>query len=67
MLPSHEYCVTLSEARAKAIVGYLTAKGIASNRLRPRGYGKTQPLVAAISETANQANQRVELKVLQNN
>ena len=67
MLPSHEYCVTLSEARAKAIVGYLTAKGIASNRLRPRGYGKTQPLIATTSETANQANQRVELKVLQNN
>lgn len=67
MVPSHEYCVQLSVARAKAIISYLTTKGIEGSRLKERGYGKTQPLVAATTEAANQANQRVELRILRNN
>jgi outer membrane protein OmpA-like peptidoglycan-associated protein len=63
-LPSHEYCLTLSDARAKAVASYLSSKGVPSGRLRPRGYGKTQPLVNTQSEEANRQNQRVELKVL---
>ena len=67
MIPSHEYCMTLSVQRAQAVVSYLTNKGISSSRLRARGYGKTQPLVIATSEAANKANQRVEFKVFTNN
>lgn len=67
MLPAHEYCLTLSLGRAKAVVSYLTGKGIESSRLKARGYGKTQPLVTTNTETAHKLNQRVEFKVLQNN
>jgi outer membrane protein OmpA-like peptidoglycan-associated protein len=63
-LPSHEYCLTLSDARAKAVASYLSSRGVPSGRLRPRGYGKTQPLVNTQSDEANRQNQRVELKVL---
>ena len=67
MLPSQEYSLELSVNRAKAIVAYLVNKGVATSRLRMRGYGKTQPLVVAYNEAAHQVNQRVEIKVLANN
>jgi outer membrane protein OmpA-like peptidoglycan-associated protein len=66
MLPSHEYCLQLSTGRAKAVVDYLTSRGIQHERLRVRGYGKTQPISAAQTEAAHKLNQRVELKILKN-
>jgi len=59
-----EYCQTLSTNRAKAVVDFLVQKGIPSNRLTYRGYGKTKPLTFARSAEAQKQNQRVEIKIL---
>lgn len=38
------YNMRLSQARAKSCVDYLVSKGIAKERLIPRGFGETEPL-----------------------
>lgn len=40
---SDAYNNRLSERRAKSVVDYLIAHGIAAERLKPHGYGKTMP------------------------
>ena len=40
---SEEYNRSLSERRAKSVTDYLVAAGIRPERLRPQGYGKSQP------------------------
>ncbi|MBO4906940.1 MAG: dihydrofolate reductase [Bacteroidaceae bacterium] len=42
---SEEYNLRLSGRRAQSVVNYLIAHGIASDRLTPRGYGKSRPKV----------------------
>jgi len=42
---SDSYNTTLSERRARSVLSYLTARGIAEGRLRSRGYGKSHPFV----------------------
>ena len=42
---SEDYNKRLSQRRAEAVVDYLTAKGIARDRLTPVGYGKDKPKV----------------------
>ena len=66
---SDTYNQQLSEKRAKAVVDYLTSKGISSDRLKWAGYGETQ-LVNGCSNGVNctdeqhQENRRTEFKVL---
>ncbi|MFT6708748.1 MAG: OOP family OmpA-OmpF porin, partial [Flavobacteriales bacterium] len=55
----------LSANRAKAVADFLIEKGISSDRLSSKGYGKTQPLVANDSVENCKKNQRMEMKVLQ--
>lgn len=56
--------LTLSQARAQAVVDYLVGKGVALDHLVARGYGETQPTVPNDS-TANRAlNRRVEFVIL---
>ena len=43
MIGSEESNLQLSEKRAQSVVEYLIKKGIASDRLTPKGYGKSQP------------------------
>lgn len=54
----------LTESRAKAVVDYLVSKGVNAKRLQAKGYGGEQ--VATNSQTVddNQADYRVELKLL---
>ena len=59
-----EYCQTLSTNRAKAVVDFLVQKGIPSNRLTYRGYGKTQQITFSPSAEMQKKNQRVEIKLL---
>lgn len=40
---SEKFNQGLSERRAKSVVDYLVEHGIASERLKPQGYGKTKP------------------------
>ncbi len=56
--------VKLSKDRAQAVADYFVNKGMDRNRLKIKGYGKTQPLVNEISPDANRKNQRVEIKIL---
>ena len=54
----------LSTNRAKAVVTYLTQKGIAPERLRAKGYGETQPVADNSTEDGRAKNRRTEFKVI---
>jgi len=56
-----EYNLALSEQRAASVVEYLTAKGIDSSRLIPRGFGEEQPRTA---DPYDGANRRVEATLI---
>jgi OOP family OmpA-OmpF porin len=55
----------LSLARAKAVMEYLTSKGIAEERLLPAGMGQTQPIAANDTEEGRQLNRRVEILLIE--
>jgi outer membrane protein OmpA-like peptidoglycan-associated protein len=57
----------LSTERARAVYKYLTEKGIESNRLVIKGYGKSKPLIKDNTNAAHKINQRVEIKILSTN
>jgi outer membrane protein OmpA-like peptidoglycan-associated protein/tetratricopeptide (TPR) repeat protein len=60
-----DYNLKLSQDRAKVCVEYLIKKGIAADRLIPKGYGDTQPVVAnAQTEDDHQKNRRTTLHML---
>jgi outer membrane protein OmpA-like peptidoglycan-associated protein len=56
-----EHNQTLSEKRAASVVAYLTAGGIAADRLAPRGFGQTKPIAPNSSGAGRAQNRRVEL------
>lgn len=53
--------MTLSEARAKAVVAALTAKGITASRLSAYGCGPLAPVASNGTEDGKAKNRRVEL------
>ena len=53
----------LSEQRAKSVVDYLTAKGVAAARIQSAGYGDTRPVAANNNEAGRAKNRRIEFKV----
>jgi outer membrane protein OmpA-like peptidoglycan-associated protein len=57
-----DYNLRLSEARAKAVMDYLTSKGVAADRLQAKGYGETKPMLPNNSEANRQMNRRVEFR-----
>ncbi len=54
----------LSQARAKAVVAALTAKGVAAERLQAQGWGDQKPVADNASEQGRAQNRRVELRKL---
>lgn len=58
-----DYNYRLSLLRAKAVVNYLTAKGINANRLEARGYGMQDPVGNNSTEEGRKMNRRVEFTV----
>ena len=58
------YNQDLSERRARAVVDYLTQRGIDPDRLGSRGYGEARPVAANATDEGRQANRRVEFEVL---
>lgn len=59
------YNMRLSEARAKSVVDYLIQNGIEKERLVPKGYGETMPLVIdAKTEEEHQKNRRTTFRML---
>ena len=58
------YNQQLSLRRAQAVVQYLQERGIATERLRYRGAGSTEPVADNATETGRGLNRRVELRVV---
>lgn len=53
----------LSLERAKSVVGYIIAKGIAADRITAKGYGADEPIEENDSEEGRQKNRRTEVKI----
>jgi len=60
--PEHSNWV-LSEQRAKAVVEYLISKGIAAERLTPKGYGASRPIAESATEEGRWLNRRIEFSI----
>ncbi len=60
---SADYNKKLSQERAAAVVKWLTAHGVATDRLTPLGQGKDKPLVANDTEANRALNRRVEFHI----
>jgi hypothetical protein len=58
------YNISLSERRARSVVGYLTDKGIAKERLSFKGYGSAFPIGDNITDDGRKLNRRTEVKVM---
>lgn len=64
-----DYNMRLSQRRAEAVVRYLVQRGVARDRMVPRGYGETVPVNncnnnVPCSEREHQFNRRTEFRVL---
>jgi len=55
------YNQKLSESRAKSVMAWLTAHGIAADRLSFKGYGKTVPVASNDDDAGRAKNRRVEI------
>jgi outer membrane protein OmpA-like peptidoglycan-associated protein len=55
------YNQTLSEARAKAVVTWLTQHGVSVDRLTAKGYGKSKPVADNGNDEGRAKNRRVEI------
>jgi outer membrane protein OmpA-like peptidoglycan-associated protein len=55
------YNQTLSEARARSVVAWLTQHGVAAARLTAKGYGKTIPIADNGTDAGRAKNRRVEI------
>lgn len=58
---SDAYNQTLSQARAQAVMAWLTARGVPAAQLSARGYGKTQPVADNDTDDGRARNRRVDL------
>jgi cytochrome c oxidase subunit II len=56
--------LTLSQQRAASVKTYLSAKGVADNRMRAAGYGSTKPIDTADTAEAKAKNRRTEFTIL---
>ena len=56
----HIEFLSLSERRAKAVVSYLSERGVDAAKLQPRGYGQSKPVVA---DPYSGDNRRVETRI----
>jgi outer membrane protein OmpA-like peptidoglycan-associated protein len=63
-IPPDEYCDKLSTTRAKTVADFLYSKGILSERITYKGYGKRKPIASNESASGRRKNQRVEIKIL---
>jgi len=62
-LGSEAYNQQLSERRAKAVMDYFIAQGIAPDRLKAEGRGEADPIASNATEEGRSQNRRVELDI----
>jgi outer membrane protein OmpA-like peptidoglycan-associated protein len=58
------YNLDLSDARAKSVVAWLIAHGVAQNRLVAAGYGSTRPVADNATVAGRTLNRRVEVGLI---
>jgi outer membrane protein OmpA-like peptidoglycan-associated protein len=56
----------LSRQRAEIVVEYLAGRGVAKNRLTPRGLAYDQPVASNETPDGRQRNRRVEIEIAPN-
>lgn len=59
-----KFNLTLSQNRADAVKEYLVKKGISTNRIQSKGYGKTKPIVPNTNEENRKQNRRTECLII---
>ena len=57
----------LGEARARAVVDALQARGMSAERLRPQGFGPDHPVADNATEEGRARNRRIEFRAIMNN
>lgn len=62
--PPHQFCDSLSTARAESVADYLVRRGIQDERIKAKGYGKRKPIASNQTISGRKRNQRVEIKIL---
>jgi OmpA-OmpF porin, OOP family len=62
---SDNYNLGLSERRANSVKAYLEGRGIPARRMRPVGYGESQPIASNDTDEGREENRRVELTVIE--
>jgi outer membrane protein OmpA-like peptidoglycan-associated protein len=60
---SDAYNQGLSQRRAGAVVNYFVSQGVAADRLKAVGYGKSKPIATNATEAGRAENRRVELHI----
>jgi OmpA-OmpF porin, OOP family len=55
--------IPLSKSRAASVIAWLTAHGIAANRLEPQGFGSTRPVADNATASGRALNRRVEVSL----
>lgn len=63
---SAEGNITLSQARAEAVVSYLASKGIDKSRMVAKGYGSSRPVASNDNAEGRQLNRRTEFEITGN-
>lgn len=61
---SSSYNQELSQKRAQAVIDYLIQRGIGANRLKPKGYGQSQPIGDNNTEEGRQLNRRITFQII---
>ena len=60
---TQSYNMDLSQRRARAVAGILTAGGVAPNRIAASGMGPSQPVASNATEAGRAQNRRVEIVI----
>jgi outer membrane protein OmpA-like peptidoglycan-associated protein/Tfp pilus assembly protein PilF len=67
---SEDYNMKLSQKRAESVVNYLISRGIDKNRVKPQGYGESQPIAPNKNKNGSDnpegraKNRRTDFKVI---
>lgn len=60
-----EYNRKLSQARAEAVLEYLTNKGVEANRMQAKGFGESNPIDSNKTARGREKNRRVEFTIVE--